>query len=115
MRFILPLCFSMLLITITCSDKQSEPLPIPEELFVNLYSDQLLVEEECRALGVDSTMKAHRVDSLYRIHHVTEDMVKATLEHYRKDLHEWKLLIVKVLKRLEAIQREREPQAKRSQ
>ena len=104
----LPLTFLVLfsLSFCSCRKNQSQIEIIPEEQFINFYSDLLIVREESILLRLDSLSLQHRIDSLYQKYQLDTSKVRITLENYKQDLDRWKEFHGRVTKRLEVIQRE---------
>lgn len=90
----------------SCSTQNEGSSSIPEETFIEFYSNYLVLQEQATLSGNSPEQTEQVVDSLYREYNVTEAEVQQTLEYYKKDLPRWKQLHEKTTKRLEELHRE---------
>lgn len=97
------------LLILACGNNDSKGRPIPEEQFINLYADVLVLKEEHSLSRSDSIRMNDRLDSLYANYRTTPSEFDSTLQYYRKDLGRWKKLYEGVTKRLETIQQQDRP------
>ena len=100
-------------IVCSCTDNSSSVPVIPEDQFVNLYADLLLLKQEGQLIHADSAQMKKRTDSLYTIYHVNNEQVEAALNRYKRSLKDWKELHEKVIKRLESLQSSQPPHPKK--
>ncbi len=101
------LLFALFFVTIalqSCHNDESVDLPIPENQFVNLYADMLIIREEAHFSLSDSLTTKLRIDSLYASYHVTDKQAEIAIQYYKKDLHRWKQFYENVIRRLDSLQ-----------
>ena len=94
------------LLILSCKNNDSKGLPIPEEQFVNLYAEMLVLREENSLSQTDSSRMKRSLDSLYANYQTTPSEFDSSLQYYRKDLARWKKLYEDVSNRLETIQQQ---------
>lgn len=108
MRFRL-LLGTLILTIVSCSRNFPVPSPkIPEDRFIEYYTSSLVILQEEKLSGHDSSRIKHRIDSLQQRHHLNPGDIKETIGFYHADLNHWKEMNLKVIKRLEEIQRKNE-------
>ncbi|MDI6766625.1 MAG: hypothetical protein QME52_07370 [Bacteroidota bacterium] len=88
-----------------CSKNHSDSNELPDSIIVNFQANLLIIQEENRLMGNDSTLK-HRIDSLYHYYQVTEQEVENTIHYLKSDLNIWRDFNEKMVKRLEYLQME---------
>jgi len=87
----------------SCSTKRESIPGIPEETFINLYSDLLIIREDATLRAIQSGEKQSAIDSIYQNYGVTEAIVQSRIDHYKRNLSNWKEFHEKVTKRLELL------------
>ncbi|MBI1803804.1 MAG: hypothetical protein HY033_02320 [Ignavibacteriae bacterium] len=102
MRILLPIFF---ILFSSCSQYETPHNIIPEDRFVEYYSDLLVVRQEGIMASIDSIGMQTRVDSLNRAYGVSPDQVKTTLQLYKNNFPRWRSFYERVMKRLETLQR----------
>jgi hypothetical protein len=108
MRFYL-LLGSIAITLVSCSRNFQAPSPkIPADRFINYYASSLIISQEEKLSGHDSTVTRHRIDSLQRWYKFSQKDVEKTIEYFHGDLNRWKELNLMVTKRIEEIQRKNE-------
>src|SRR5213594_2475428 len=105
MRYSIGLLLFSTFFLIVCTNKNERIPPIPEESFINLYADLLVIREESILAQADSIQERRQFDSLYASYHVTSEQFDLTLADRKKDLAKWREFYEKVSKRLESLQR----------
>jgi hypothetical protein len=98
---------------VSCSQQRQTKNILPEDQFVNVYAEFLILKEQCAAANVDSVSFVLKSDSLYNSHNVSAKQMKITIEYYSDHPEEWRTMNQKVIQRLEAIQKERTGKAGR--
>lgn len=84
-----------------CAGKKAESPVQVDTLVVNFYADSLVLSEEAKLSGMDSTTFASGIDSLYRTHGISRDSVNSSIQTYQKALTTWKRFYEMLVKRLE--------------
>jgi hypothetical protein len=92
-----------------CPASDPRASAIPEETFVDLSAQLLVVREEGILGGMDSVGMNRRADSLYKAYGLTQERVHSATEYYQEDLAHWRHLLEKVIHRLEQLQHEKPP------
>lgn len=99
-----PILLVVGLLSASCAGRGPIPPASPDPSIVNLFADRMVVQEEARLRGADSTALNNRLDSLYTAYHIPPDRLEAVLENYRKDLNMWKRFYDQVAARLDQMQ-----------
>ncbi len=92
-------------VLISCSGRSADARLVPEETFVRLYADVLVVREESLLRGAGAVGPS-LPDSLSRVYGIEGADFDYTLKAYQADLTKWKHLHEKVVQRLELLQQE---------
>ncbi|MBI4546450.1 MAG: hypothetical protein HY707_00610 [Ignavibacteriae bacterium] len=101
-----PLLIAPCVVVVSCSTENTNIHVIEEQKFINFYAHLMILQEEAKLMGLDSTATRAHVDSLYQAYHLTDEQIKTSLDEYKKDLSTWKRFHDKVIQRLEQIQKE---------
>lgn len=88
------ICFSF------CCKEKSSDIDI-DSTIVNFYADSLVLSEEVKISGIDSTTFSYKIDSLYQLHSISREKVNIAIENYKKNLPTWKNFYEMLVKRLE--------------
>ena len=108
MRFYFLLA-SLIISVISCSRNYPVTVPkIPEDRFVDYYTSTLVVTQEEKLAGHDSLQVRHRIDSLQQRYQLNPDDIAQTIGYYHSDLNRWKALNLKIIKKLEDLQKKNE-------
>jgi len=94
------------LLTVSCSKEHTDTSFLPDSLFTDYYAHHLILKEEGRILGIDSTHMNARNDSLRTAYRMTKRYIDSTVTAYQSDLRKWRQFYDTVIKRLEEIQRD---------
>jgi len=106
MRLSISILFFSTFLLIGCTNKNESFSPIPEESFIRLYADVLVIREESALAQTDSLPERRKTDSLCTIYGVTRAQFDLTLADKKKDLRQWKEFYEKVAKRLDSLQQQ---------
>jgi len=99
--------FTLILLTLSalcCSKDKRQPAALTETGLVSIYAERLIIYEEAKISGQDSSAIRTRMDSLYASFNVSGKQVDEAVDSYKKDLTEWKRFYDQVVKRLDQLQ-----------
>jgi hypothetical protein len=94
-------------VIVSCSQQRQTKDVLPEDQFVNVYAEFLILKERCSVSNVDSSSFVLKSDSLYKSHNVSAEQMKATIHYYSENPLQWITMNQKVIQRLEFLQKER--------
>ena len=106
MNFSLFVFIALFLFSVSCKKDAPVSGAIPEDRLVDLYSHALILQEEGKISGRDSTWIAERIDSFYRSENLNRNEIESALQHYKQELPRWREFYEKVVKKLERIQQQ---------
>ena len=113
MKFIRYEVLITFVLVLSCRNNNASKLSIPEEQFINLYADMLILREDENLSQADSLQRKRALDSLYASYKVSPSQFDASLQFYKNDLSRWKSFYEEVTQRLEAVQLEQRQKAKK--
>ena len=99
--------FILIILTFTiisCAKKPQTGYIIPEEKFVSVYGDMVVINDVEKMTKADSAHNRRQIDSVFQSYSVTRDQFQRTVDYYNSDLEQWGGILEKVSKRLEALQ-----------
>lgn len=92
------------LLAVSCGKQRPENAVIPEDVFVKVYADMLVVNGLEKMTKADTAHNRRMIDSLYESYHISRAQVRATIDYYNKRLELWKDILEKVDNRLQTLQ-----------
>ena len=101
------------LLLVSCGKQGHTDGIIPEDAFVRVYADMLIVNGQERMTNADTSQNRRMIDSVYRSHGVSRGDVGVTIDYYNSHLERWKDVLDKVDARLQALQAERSARTKK--
>ena len=104
MRISLFFSIVVIFVIISCSKNQASKNAISEQKLVDYYADMLVLRDEAKLRGMDSSSLNIRMDSLYQVYQMNHDQLQTAIQNYKKDLTTWKGFYEKVIQRLDTIQ-----------
>ena len=104
MRITLFFSIFLTLTIISCTKNTTSNTTVAEQTLVHYYADMLILREEAKLWGIDSSLLNIRMDSLYQVYQMNHDQLQTALQNYKKDLTTWKGFYEKVIQRLDTIQ-----------
>jgi len=90
-----------------CSRGGDDLPPEQEEAVVRLHADILVLDQRASLTNADSSAKEKGIDSLYGRSGISKSSYEAAIANYRSDPESWKAFNLKIINRLEELQRAR--------
>jgi len=90
-----------------CSRGGDDLPPEQEEAVVRLHADILVLDQRASLTNADSSAKEKGIDSLYGRSGISKTSYEAAIANYRSDPESWKAFNLKIINRLEELQRAR--------
>ncbi|TAK64330.1 MAG: hypothetical protein EPO24_03425, partial [Bacteroidetes bacterium] len=100
MKSTFPLLLVLLFVFCSCNQNRKSKDSIPDDRFINFYTDYLIVKEENTILSFDSLAATKRIDSIYNLHNLTKQQIEHARTEYNKDLARWQSIYEKVLENI---------------
>jgi hypothetical protein len=100
------------LLLISCGRQSHVDSIIPEDAFIRVYADMLIVNGQERMTNADTSHNRRMIDSVFRSHGVSRGDMGVTIDYYNNHLDRWKDVLDKVDARLQTLQVERSSKIK---